>query len=155
MIAVDSHYLSHRGVHIHVSFKEEQGYLDVIFISNNAWRRNMQDFSDFQSVMKFHGYACPALIVGYRTAGRAMEELGVKRSDDEELVVIVMNDTCAVNAVQHVAGCTFGKGDLIRISESTGFEVRKVDHAFYDHGGKVLFRELTQEDVAEVQRRAP
>jgi len=135
----------------------------------------MQDFSDFRSVVKFHGHTCPGLIIGYRMAKRAMEELGVKRSGDEELVAIVMSDTCAVDAVQQVTGCTFGKGNLIfkdygkhtfifmnrktgeavRISESPSFEVRKVDPAFYDLRGRVLFGEHTPEDVAEVQRRAP
>ncbi len=34
-------------------------------------------------------------------------------SEDEELVAIVENDSCAVDAIQVVTGCTFGKGNLI------------------------------------------
>ncbi len=34
-------------------------------------------------------------------------------SEDEELVAVVENDSCAVDAVQIVTGCTFGKGNLI------------------------------------------
>jgi len=35
------------------------------------------------------------------------------RSEDEELVAIVENNSCAVDAVQVMTGCTFGKGNLI------------------------------------------
>ncbi|OGW45545.1 MAG: hypothetical protein A2Y66_03850, partial [Nitrospirae bacterium RBG_13_41_22] len=36
-----------------------------------------------------------------------------ERASDEELVAIIENNSCAVDAVQVVAGCTFGKGNLI------------------------------------------
>jgi len=35
------------------------------------------------------------------------------RAKDEELVAIVENNSCAVDAVQLICGCTFGKGNLI------------------------------------------
>ncbi len=34
-------------------------------------------------------------------------------SEDEELVAIVENDSCAVDAIQAITGCTFGKGNLV------------------------------------------
>ncbi len=43
----------------------------------------------------------------------ALDFLGVERAEDEELVAIVENDACGVDAVQYVAGCTFGKGNLV------------------------------------------
>jgi formylmethanofuran dehydrogenase subunit E len=43
----------------------------------------------------------------------ALKELGVSRSGDEELVAIVENDSCGVDAIQYLTGCTFGKGNLI------------------------------------------
>jgi formylmethanofuran dehydrogenase subunit E len=67
---------------------------------------------DFDDAVKFHGHACPGLAIGYRVARLALQEMG-KRSRDEELVAIVENDSCAVDAVQLYCGCTFGKGNLI------------------------------------------
>ncbi|NJD56865.1 MAG: formylmethanofuran dehydrogenase, partial [Nitrospirae bacterium] len=43
---------------------------------------------------------------------RALREFG-DRAEDEEIVSIVENNSCAVDAVQVMTGCTFGKGNLI------------------------------------------
>jgi formylmethanofuran dehydrogenase subunit E len=43
----------------------------------------------------------------------ALTVLREDRAEDEELVAIVENDACGVDAVQYLAGCTFGKGNLI------------------------------------------
>ncbi|MGB9822603.1 MULTISPECIES: FmdE family protein [Thermodesulfovibrio] len=68
----------------------------------------------FEDVVKFHGHSCPGLALGYRVATAALEELEVQdRSHDEEIVCIVENDSCAVDAIQVITGCTFGKGNLI------------------------------------------
>lgn len=64
-----------------------------------------------QSV-SFHGHACAGLAVGYRVARIALEYFGDCRDRDEELVAVVENDSCAVDAIQVVTGCTFGKGNL-------------------------------------------
>jgi formylmethanofuran dehydrogenase subunit E len=42
-----------------------------------------------------------------------MRALNVHRSSDEELVAIVENNACGVDALQCMSGCTFGKGNLI------------------------------------------
>lgn len=63
-------------------------------------------------IVKFHGHICPGLMLGYRTAVFALKEFG-SRSKDEEIVAIVENNSCAVDAVQIITGCTFGKGNLI------------------------------------------
>lgn len=68
--------------------------------------------NDFQDVIAFHGHACPGLAFGFRASQAAMLELG-DRSEDEELVAIVENKSCAVDAIQVVTGCTLGKGNLI------------------------------------------
>lgn len=65
-----------------------------------------------EDAIGFHGHMCPGLAIGYRVAAFALERLG-DRSEDEELVAIVENNSCAVDAVQVVTGCTFGKGNLI------------------------------------------
>ena len=69
--------------------------------------------NDFGRVARFHGHVCPGLAIGYRAANAAMRHLGGPRSRDEELVAIVENDSCAVDAVQALTGCTFGKGNFI------------------------------------------
>lgn len=62
-------------------------------------------------VADFHGHVCPGLALGYRVAALALKEMG-DRAEDEELVAVVENDSCAVDAVQVLTGCTFGKGNL-------------------------------------------
>jgi len=64
------------------------------------------------NVVEFHGHICPGLVLGYRVSMLALKELG-ERAIDEELVAIVENNSCAVDAVQVMTGCTFGKGNLI------------------------------------------
>jgi formylmethanofuran dehydrogenase subunit E len=76
--------------------------------------------------------------MGYRMARAAMDELKSLRSEDEELVAIVENDACGVDALQCVSGCTFGKGNLVfrdfgkqvytLYSRSSGAGVRVVLH---------------------------
>ena len=68
---------------------------------------------DFQRVIDFHGHLCGGLTIGYRAAKALMAELGARRDEDEELVAIVENDSCAVDAIQFVTGCTFGKGNFV------------------------------------------
>jgi len=67
---------------------------------------------DLRRVAEFHGHVCPGLIYGYRAAKAALSALGA-RAVDEELVAIVENDSCAVDAIQVLTGCSFGKGNLI------------------------------------------
>ena len=73
----------------------------------------MNELPTFDEVAKFHGHACPGLALGYRVAVAAMNRLHVKRAVDEDLVAVVENDACSVDAVQFICGCTVGKGNLI------------------------------------------
>jgi formylmethanofuran dehydrogenase subunit E len=67
-----------------------------------------------------------------------LEALNAVRSADEEIVAIVENDACGVDAVQCLTGCTFGKGNLkfrdygkqvcTLYSRQTGKGVRVVYH---------------------------
>lgn len=68
--------------------------------------------ADLQRCIDFHGHLCPGLVVGYIAAKLGMQQLAAERSRDEELIAIVENDSCAVDAVQVMTGCTFGKGNL-------------------------------------------
>lgn len=67
----------------------------------------------WEDAVTFHGHECGGLTWGYKVALYALEKLNFDRSSDEELVAIVENDSCAVDAIQIVTGCTFGKGNLI------------------------------------------
>jgi len=68
---------------------------------------------DYKKIVRFHGHECPGLAMGYRMALAGMEALNALRSEDEEIVAIVENNACGVDALQCVTGCTFGKGNLI------------------------------------------
>lgn len=67
---------------------------------------------DFNNVAQFHGHVCPGLSIGYRVAVLAVNHFK-DRSEDEELVAIAENRSCAVDAIQVINGCTYGKGNLI------------------------------------------
>jgi formylmethanofuran dehydrogenase subunit E len=68
---------------------------------------------DLGPVVAFHGHLCPGVLIGYRASKIALERLRTGRSEDEELVAIVENDSCSVDAVQFMTGATFGKGNFI------------------------------------------
>jgi formylmethanofuran dehydrogenase subunit E len=68
---------------------------------------------DLRDAIQFHGHLCPGLALGYRVAKAALRELEADRPQDEELVAVVENDSCAADAIQFITGCTFGKGNLI------------------------------------------
>ncbi|MEW6533169.1 MAG: FmdE family protein [Thermodesulfobacteriota bacterium] len=68
---------------------------------------------DFSRCVAFHGHVCPGLAIGFAAVNAARTMLGSAHAQDEELVVIVENDSCAVDAIQVLTGCTFGKGNLI------------------------------------------
>jgi formylmethanofuran dehydrogenase subunit E len=67
----------------------------------------------FEEIVNFHGHLCPGLVLGYRMAQASLDFFNDVRATDEELVAIVENDACGVDALQCVTGCTFGKGNLI------------------------------------------
>lgn len=75
--------------------------------------KEVQQISSFSDAAKFHGHICPGLTIGYIAAKTGIEELSADRDIDEELVTIVENDACGVDAVQVITGCTIGKGNLI------------------------------------------
>ncbi|MDR2097120.1 MAG: FmdE family protein [Spirochaetaceae bacterium] len=61
----------------------------------------------------FHGHACPGLAIGVKVCEAVVEKMGVGPALDEELVCVVENDACGVDAIQALVSCTFGKGNLI------------------------------------------
>ncbi|HJJ32990.1 MAG TPA: FmdE family protein [Methanocorpusculum sp.] len=67
----------------------------------------------FEDAAAFHGHVCGGLAIGYKAALYAAELLDLSFSPDEEVVCITETDSCAVDAIQTVLGCTAGKGNLI------------------------------------------
>lgn len=109
----------------------------------------------YEDIIAFHGHSCPGLAIGYRMARAALHALQTVRSQDEEVVAIVENDACGVDALQCVAGCTFGKGNLIfrdygkhvytLYARSSGEGVRVVFH------GKGIRAELRDDRPAMIK----
>jgi formylmethanofuran dehydrogenase subunit E len=66
-----------------------------------------------QQTINFHGHSCPGLAFGIRASELAMSYFN--RASDEEIVAVVETDMCAVDAIQFLTGCTFGKGNLIHL----------------------------------------
>jgi formylmethanofuran dehydrogenase subunit E len=64
-----------------------------------------------KKAIDFHGHWCPGLALGIRAADLALKEIG--KAPDEEIVAVVETDMCAVDAIQYLTGCTYGKGNLI------------------------------------------
>jgi formylmethanofuran dehydrogenase subunit E len=67
--------------------------------------------------MKFHGHKCPAMPLGLRAGAAAMNALGVERSQDKELVMIVETGDdhaagCFADGLMTVTGCTYGKSNI-------------------------------------------
>jgi len=63
--------------------------------------------------IQFHGHICPGLLMGVRVAEFAQKHLDIDQDYDEELLAVVETNSCGVDAVQAILGCTFGKGNLI------------------------------------------
>ncbi len=89
---------------------------------------------EFENVVSFHGHLCIDIALGYRVAKAALRDLSCQRPKDEELVAVVETDACAVDAIQAVTGCTFGKGNLIHQPHG------KAAYTFYDRRSNKALR---------------
>ncbi len=67
----------------------------------------------WEDCVAFHGHACGGLTIGYQASLYAIELLGLRFSEDEQLVCIAENDACSVDAIQVMLGCSVGKGNLL------------------------------------------
>jgi formylmethanofuran dehydrogenase subunit E len=124
----------------------------------------------FSEVTKFHGHVCPGSALGYRVGEIAIQKLISPRAIDEELLAVVENDSCSVDAIQVVTGCTMGKGNLIFkdhgkqaytfMNRKTGEAVRislkdsvdSVDPEFAAVRQKAFLEGATEEDKKEFER---
>ncbi len=94
---------------------------------------------DFKKAVEFHGHTCPGLAIGYRVAKYI--EGNYPRSKDEELVCIVENKSCSVDAIQAILGCTFGKGNLVFIDNG------KQVFRFYSRDNGTALRVYFKSDI--------
>jgi len=124
----------------------------------------------FEDAVSFHGHVCPGLAMGYRMACAGLDALAETRAPDEEIVAVVENDACGVDALQVLSGCTFGKGNLIfrdygksvytLYSRTSGVGVRVVwkdvqvpEEAFRDRAAYIRWiLDVPQEEVIAVRK---
>jgi len=65
----------------------------------------------YDDVIRFHGHECPGAGLGLRIAEVATERLG-RHDRGNEIVAVAETDSCAIDAVQVLTGCTYGKRNL-------------------------------------------
>jgi formylmethanofuran dehydrogenase subunit E len=92
-----------------------------------------------QKTIDFHGHSCPGLVIGIRAAEVALREVG--RSSDEEVVAVVENDNCAVDAIQFLLSCTYGKGNLVHL------DYGKLAFNFYRRSDGKAIRVIGRPDI--------
>ncbi|MFZ0005924.1 MAG: FmdE family protein [Methanoregula sp.] len=132
-----------------------------------------RQFQTYHDAVAFHGHSCPGLALGYRAARHALSVLHAERSEDEDLVAVVENDACGIDAVQAIAGCSVGKGNLILkdlgkhaytfINRRTGSAIRivqrseplleRIDPVASELRGKVVAGKATPTEIQEYEER--
>jgi formylmethanofuran dehydrogenase subunit E len=68
--------------------------------------------ADLERAAAFHGHLCAGVALGVRAAHVALRELGPNTAGNN-LYAVVETAMCAVDGIQVVTGCTFGRGSLI------------------------------------------
>ncbi len=65
--------------------------------------------------LQLHGHFCPQLLIGVRLAELAQVQLRIKSDSPmpSQLYTIVNDNSCSIDAIQAVLGCTAGKGNLV------------------------------------------
>lgn len=100
----------------------------------------------WEKAVAFHGHECPGLALGVRLCEYAREELGLGFSPDEELVCVAETDSCPVDAIQVILGCTVGKGNLLY--RPTG----KTAYNFYNRATGDSVRAVARRSAAVLSR---
>lgn len=124
----------------------------------------MIDDDTLQQVVGFHGHMCPGLAMGMQAAQICLAEIGT-HSKDEEVVAAVETDMCAVDAIQVLTGCTFGKGNFIhrdwgknaytfyRRSDGKGIRLSGKPNAWQrDEEHTALFARIRAGEASEAER---
>ncbi|WP_406662592.1 FmdE family protein [Methanolobus sp. ZRKC3] len=140
---------------------------------NSDDNSNSPSIPSFSDAASFHGHICPGLTIGYIAAKAAIEKLDSHRDVDEELVTIVENDACGVDAVQVLTGCTIGKGNLIfkdhgkqvftficrnskkavRAALKSSFDINSIDSGIGELRSKVMSGKASEAESIELKTR--
>lgn len=107
-----------------------------------------------EKAVRFHGHICPGLAIGVLAAKYVLEH-GHDYSPNEELVAVVENDNCSVDALQVLLGTTFGKGNLIHQ------DYGKNNYSFYNRrteksirlalkSGKFGVKKLSRDEIIQL-----
>jgi formylmethanofuran dehydrogenase subunit E len=67
----------------------------------------------WEKCVDFHGHSCGGLSIGFRAALYAMDLLDFDFYDNDDIVCIAENDSCSIDAIQVLTGCSVGKGNLL------------------------------------------
>lgn len=92
-----------------------------------------------EKAIKFHGHSCPGVAIGVLVSKYILEH-GNEFSTDEELVAVVENDNCSVDAIQSLLGTTYGKGNLIHL------DYGKNNYTFYNRTNKKAVKLSSKSD---------
>ncbi len=103
----------------------------------------------YRKVIEFHGHKCPGITCGFRVSLVALSEMGNK-AEDEELVAIVENNSCAVDAIQAMTGCTFGKGNLLL--KDYGKQAYTFLNRSSGKGVRIVLKDTPMEETDEEKR---
>jgi formylmethanofuran dehydrogenase subunit E len=66
-----------------------------------------------ERAVDFHGDPCQAFVTGIFVSELALREFG-RHAHDNRLIAVVENETCAVDAIQMITGCTAGNRNLVQ-----------------------------------------
>ena len=100
-----------------------------------------------KKTVSFHGHNCPGLTIGIRAAEYALQEF--KTTDPVDLVCVTETDMCAVDGIQYITGCTFGKGNLIH------HDYGKAAFSFYDRESGGAIRLVLRQDAKKREGAVP
>ena len=108
----------------------------------------------------FHGHWCMGLAAGIRVSAWAMQAFDP--FDHKNMVAVSETASCAIDAVQSLLGCTYGKGNLILLDRgknafsffrlADGMSARVVERYANDPDAQRIAeirRELTSQNISE------
>jgi formylmethanofuran dehydrogenase subunit E len=97
------------------------------------------DWELIKKTIEFHGHSCPGLAIGIRASELAIQKLDITSSSS--IVCVVETDMCAVDGIQFLTSCTFGKGNLIHK------DFGKPGFTFFDRKADQGFRAVFLDDA--------
>src|SRR3569623_614576 len=118
----------------------------------------LRQSDEFAALEGFHGSYCLDIALGYRVAAALLREMGDEIRNLKHVVAYGGAPTCAIDAIEHVAGCTLGKRNLhytgsgkstfVLHNTVSGAAVRAYCHYWDDFDHEALRRCRTQESDA-------